>query len=105
MIWTMPLLDGEQADNFRKLSSLGTSHFRTLFRSTQEANLADIIQVEGLFPRMVGEEEAIELSAPITLEEHEGVLKWFKKDKISGPNGWTIEFYLAFYDILATNLL
>eukprot|EP00253_Pinus_taeda_P002123 PITA_02123 len=104
-IWKLPLPDREQADNFRKLSRLGTSHFRSLFRSPLEANLADIIQVAGLFPRMVGEEEEIELSAPATLEELEGVLRWFKKDKSPGPDGWTIEFYLAFFDTMATDLL
>ena len=30
----------------------------------------------------------------------EGTLKWFKKDKSSGLDGWSIEFYLAFYELL-----
>lgn len=101
----MLLPDGEQADNFQKLSRLGTSHFQNLFRSPQEANLVDIIQVAGLFPRYVEEEAAIELNAPVTLEELEGNLNWFKKYKSLGPYGWTIEFYLDFYDILAHDLL
>jgi len=45
------------------------------------------------------------LTSPVTLEELEGVLKWFKKDKSLGPDGWSIEFYLAFYDLLALDLL
>lgn len=32
-IWKIPLPNGEQANNFQKLSRLGTSHFRNLFRS------------------------------------------------------------------------
>jgi len=32
-------------------------------------------------------------------------LKWFKKDKNPGPNGWTIEFYLAFFDVIGKDLL
>lgn len=58
-----------------------------------------------LFPQYVGEEEANELIAPITLEELEGVLKWFKKDKSLGPDGWPIEFYLTFSDFMAVDLL
>lgn len=104
-IWKMPLLDGEQVDSFQKLSILGTSHFQNLFRSPQEANLANTIQVAGLFPRYVGEEVAIELNSLVTLEELEGVLKWFKKDKSRGPDAWTIKFYLDFYDLLALYLL
>eukprot|EP00253_Pinus_taeda_P031782 PITA_31782 len=52
------------------------------------------------------EEEDIEsLISPVTAEELEGVLKWFQKDKSPGPDGWTIEFYLAFFDVLGQDLL
>eukprot|EP00253_Pinus_taeda_P001820 PITA_01820 len=90
---------GDENTNFYQ------NYAKNLFRSPQEANLADVIQVAGHFPRYVGEEEALELNSPVTLEELEGTLKWFKKDKRPGPDGWTIEFYLAFYDLLAQDLL
>jgi len=61
--------------------------------------------VAGYFPRFLGEEEAQDLNSPVTLVKLEGTLKWFKKDKSPRPNGWTIEFYLAFYDLLAHDLL
>lgn len=41
----------------------------------------------------------------VTMEELEATLKWFKKDKIPGPDGWTVEFYIAFFEILGNNLL
>lgn len=41
----------------------------------------------------------------MTPAELEGTLKWFKKDKIPWSNGWSIEFYLAFYDLLGYDLL
>eukprot|EP00253_Pinus_taeda_P018044 PITA_18044 len=104
-IWKLPLPNGESANNFQKLSRLGTSHFRNLFRAPQEVNLADIIHVAGLFPRYVGEEEANKLNVPVTLEELEGILKWFKNDKSSGPDGWPIDFYSAFYNFMVVDLL
>jgi len=36
-------------------------------------------------------------------EELEATIKWFKKDKSLGR--WTIEFYIAFFDILGDDLL
>jgi len=33
------------------------------------------------------------------------VLHSFQKDKSPGPNGWTIEFFLGFYDLLKVDLL
>ena len=35
----------------------------------------------------------------------ESALKSFKKDKSPGPNGWPVEFYLAFFDILGPELV
>ena len=39
------------------------------------------------------------------LYEIEDVLKGFKKEKILGPDGWPVEFYLAFFDLLGPDLV
>ena len=38
-------------------------------------------------------------------EELKTILHSFQKDKILGPNGWTIEFFLASYDTICLDLL
>eukprot|EP00253_Pinus_taeda_P014295 PITA_14295 len=58
-----------------------------------------------LLERFVNEEETEALFAPVTSGELEGTLKWFKKDKSPRPDGWTIEFYLAFYELLGQDQL
>ena len=35
----------------------------------------------------------------------ETALKYFIKDKSPGPDGWPIEFYLAFFDLLGPELV
>ena len=99
-IWNLPLPKGVFADSFKKLSHLGTTHFQNLYKSPLGADLVDIINVAGHFPRFVNEDEVEELYALVTFGEFEGMLKWFKNDKSPGPDGYTIEFYLAFYEIL-----
>ena len=46
-----------------------------------------------------------DLTQPVMIQELEGTLKWFKKDKSPGPDGWPLEFYLAFFDLLSGDLL
>jgi len=46
-----------------------------------------------------------DLIKPVSLGELESTLKWFKRDKSPGPDGWPVEFYLTFFDILGPNLL
>lgn len=41
----------------------------------------------------------------VTLGEIEAVLKKFPTSKSIGPNGWTIEFFLEFFDIMGSDIL
>lgn len=104
-IWNIPLLEGGVANSFNKLSHLGSSHFRNLYKQPPGSTIADIIKIVGHFPRFVNEEEAEVLYDLVTPGELESTLKWFKKEKSLGPDGWTIEFYIAFYDLLSHDLL
>lgn len=104
-IWNLPLPEGGHIESFDKLSHLSTSHFRSIYRSPPGTNLVEIINVANHFPRFVNGEDTDDLTALVTTRELESTLKCFKKDKIPGPNGWTIEFYLAFYDPLGQDLL
>lgn len=67
--------------------------------------MVDIINAAGRFPRCVNDDDVEELTVIVTAGKLEGTLKWFKKDKSPGPDGWTIEFYLAFYELLGNDLL
>jgi hypothetical protein len=58
-----------------------------------------------LFTRKVSEEEVNQLEKPVTKQDIKDVLKGFSKDKIPGPDGWSVEFYLHFFDLIANDLL
>eukprot|EP00253_Pinus_taeda_P030027 PITA_30027 len=57
------------------------------------------------FSKFVHQEDTGDLLKEVTMEELEATLKWFKKDKSPSPDGWTIEFYIAFFEILGEDLL
>lgn len=56
-------------------------------------------------PRFVEDEEREALNIPISLGEMEATLKIFSKDKSLGPDGWPIEFYTTFFDLIGQDLL
>ena len=89
------------------MARMGVLHFRKQFTAPPEINLPDIINLAGHFPRFVGQEDMEDLTQQVTIQELEleGTLKWFKKDKSPEPNGWPVEFYLAFFDLLGGDLL
>lgn len=56
----------------------------------------EVINIASLFPRFVNKEFNEELNMPVMMGEPEVGLKWFKKDKSHGPDGWPVQFSLAF---------
>ena len=56
-------------------------------------------------PRFVEEEEEETLNHPVTLGELEATMKCFSKDKSRGPDGWPMEFYNFFFELIGQDLL
>ena len=47
----------------------------------------------------------MELMEEVSEEELKATLNNFQKDKSPGPDGWTVEFFLAGYDTIGPDLL
>jgi len=84
---------------------MGKNHFQSLFRSNPGVNIAEIIRQALLYPRFVDEEGNKYLFVEVGMEELKETLHGCQKDKIMGLNGWTIEFYLGFSDLIGPELL
>lgn len=54
---------------------------------------------------MFDEEENLELFKPVMVEEMTRAIKSMKGDKSRGPDGWTVEFFVHFFDIFQEDLL
>ena len=54
---------------------------------------------------MFGDLEGGRLYAPVSLDEILVTLKAFETSKSPGPNGWTVEFFLHFFDLMGPDLL
>lgn len=105
-IWQLPCeLDGWATSSHTQLAKLDTSHFKRQFTTSTTINLLDIINLAGHFTRFVEPEAVEDLIQPVTMEELEATLKWFKKDRSSSLDGWPVEFYLAFLELLGEDLL
>eukprot|EP00253_Pinus_taeda_P016357 PITA_16357 len=69
-----------------------------------EATIAEVIRTAQCFPRFVEEGEAEELSNPVSKEEVEAAMKIMAKDKTPGPDGWTIELFLFFFNLIGSEI-
>lgn len=104
-IWELKDDRGQPVSSQQNLARLANAHFRGIYKAPGGINILEIMRIAELFPRYVDQEDSEEIQKEVTLDELEATLKWFKKDKSPGPDGWTIEFYIAFFDILGHDLL
>jgi hypothetical protein len=74
-------------------------------KQSDSCHIEDQIETARLFPRMVTQEDATVLEKPCSLKEILVVLQGFSKDKSPGPDDWTIEFFLHFFDLVGQDLL
>jgi hypothetical protein len=58
-----------------------------------------------LYLIIIQEDEVDTLERTCTREEVLEVLKIFSKEKSPGPNGWTVEFFLFFFELVGKDLL
>jgi hypothetical protein len=70
-----------------------------------DLNPGEQVRVVALFPNMVLDLEAVALFKPVDKEELKKVLSNFKVDKSPSPDGWTVEFFKHFFDIIGEDLL
>lgn len=96
---------GEKVSSFKNLVDLGVYHFQTLYKAPAGASLAKIIQIAQLFPHFAKEEENVSLMEEVSMEELKEVIHSFQHDKSPGPDGWIIEFYLGFFELIGEDLL
>ena len=80
-------------------------YFHNMFQEPASCPIMEMIKVIDLFPRAIIEEMNEELTKDITEEEIQQVLYSFEKGKSPGPDGFTLDFFLGFYDKTKDDLL
>jgi len=68
-------------------------------------NLDKTLKVISHFPRMINEELNEDLYILVNKEELVVVLQYFRKDRSPRLYGWSMEFYLEFFEFLGDELL
>lgn len=84
---------------------MGIGHFSQIFKAPREATIVEILCITEATPRFVDVEDTEILNEPVTLGKIEFVLKWVKRDKSLGPDGWPMKFYLTLFVHTGPDLL
>ena len=70
--------------------------FKYLYMLEENTNLEQQLKILKYYPIFFSEEEGNEIGKEAELEKVKGVLSLFAKEKIHGPYGWSVEFFVHF---------
>jgi hypothetical protein len=104
-IWEIEDEAGKLHSDKEAIKDEAINYFKSFYQDTRTNNIGDQVSTVRLFPRMVLEEEVLNLENPCSREEILKVLKVFSKDKCLGSDGWTVEFFLHFFELVEQDLL
>jgi hypothetical protein len=96
---------GDHLTSFQEIAAEASQYFATLFREESQGDSATEAQVISCFPHLVSREANEKLMNDVTLEELEGIVFQIKRGKAPGPDGFPIEFFQEFWEIIKWDLL
>eukprot|EP00253_Pinus_taeda_P028247 PITA_28247 len=80
-------------------------HFRKQYSRRNDVVFQDILWGIEVLPQMFDDDRNAALFRPVTENELLGILKSFKENKSPVPDGWSIEFFIHFFDLIKHDLL
>ena len=104
-IWSLEDEEGIVYEDDGPLKELGKSFFAKIFKDEGNTSLDHQLKVISLFPRMILPDKSSCLTSQVTITELESALHSFNKDRSPGPDGWPVEFYLHFFNLLGPTLV
>jgi hypothetical protein len=103
-IWEVQDENGQVHYGQEAIKKESFKHFKGSFQDFGHY-ISDQVYSANLFPRLVNMEDTLLLERPCTKEELWDVPKYFAKDKSPRLDGWTIEFFLHFFELVGEELL
>eukprot|EP00253_Pinus_taeda_P015369 PITA_15369 len=92
--------EGEILRNHSDISALLSNHFSRIAQEPGINREASIQEITNAIPNSITEEQNWALRKTITMEEVEEAVRNMPNDKASGPDGFTINFYKACWNIV-----
>ena len=96
---------GEHLSSFPEMFREAVQYFESLFTEHSQGGSPEEVQVLSCIPALVTEDMNQQLMRDISIEELEGVVFNMKKGKAPRPDGFPVEFYQEFWDIIKFDLL
>eukprot|EP00253_Pinus_taeda_P004868 PITA_04868 len=96
--------EGELLRNHNKISASLSDHFSLIAQELEINREVAIKEITNAIPKSITEEQNWALRRTITMEEVKEVVRSMPSDKAPGPDGFTINFYKACWNIVKQDI-
>lgn len=104
-IWKIKDAGGELDSDKKYLEKDAVQHFKEVYSKDRAVSFEAQMKILQHIPRFFSEEEGVKVGEEVSLDEIERALNCFGKSKSPGPDGWTVECFLHFFEMLGKDLL
>eukprot|EP00253_Pinus_taeda_P023722 PITA_23722 len=104
-IWHIQNAQGATFTTQQDITREAVSHFQAQFQRRENVDFRDYLWGIELAPTIFDNDANNSIYHPVSEDELLRIMRSFQKDKCPGPDGWTIEFFLHFFDIFKADIL
>eukprot|EP00253_Pinus_taeda_P006944 PITA_06944 len=104
-IWKINNENGDTFVSQQDISWEAVAFFKQQYTRRSNVAFQDLIWGIELAPLMFDDNANATLYKPVLEEELLRIMKCFQKDKSLGPDGWTIDFLIHFFDLFKKDIL
>jgi hypothetical protein len=92
--------DGIERESHKEIENILVNHFHGIAQEPNQDRTEAIQRITQHIPRLVTEEQNINLNKPIAKEEIDQVVQEMPNGKAPGPDGFTVEFFKACWEVV-----
>jgi hypothetical protein len=104
-IWEINDEKGKVHSGQQAIKEEAVRHFSSFFNDTGQTFMEERLESVRLYPTFVTALEVQDLEKEVTKDEVFEVIKGFARDKILDLDGWTVEFYHCFFELVGQDLV
>lgn len=105
VMWEILNENGCSHSNQEDLEAEAVKHFKALYAYLEQNIILEQVSTVQHYPSFLSESDVLDMKKPCTAEEIFLVLKSFARDKSPGTDGWTMEFFLRYFDVIKLDVL
>jgi hypothetical protein len=104
-IWEINNSDGVKVTSKEDISKVTSGFFKYLYKVGLADDIRAQLKVLKEVPHYFNDVDNDEIKSQVTLQEIDHTISQLARDKSLGPDGWTKELFVHFFDIMGEDLL